>query len=324
MKPERRHELQTNTLAASLGGMPEWLRQNALRIVIILAIALLTYSAVQFRNNSRLRRQADAAQSLTTLRQRVRAISAIYYDQSQAMTQQELALRRDGYADSAQSTFDEVIADTDESDPAFRAQAYLLHGDLNWTLANLPMLPAAATQPSLRVRQSSQELLDGAARDYQRVIDDYPEQTLARDSALFGLAAVAEDRAAFDDAAQRYQQIMNDDSFPQSLRDAAKTKLADLDKMRKPIYFGLYPRPTTQPTTLAAQSPSPQSPGPQPGAIPSAEESGALPPGIAAPAGPGPTTEPDFMQPQPLLGPAVPIPSSPSNEPATTNPTGMP
>jgi hypothetical protein len=179
MKPERRHQLQTNTLATSLGGMPEWLRQNVLTIIIVVAVGILTYSAIQFHNNSRLRRQANAEQSLTTLRQRVRAISVIYYRPQEAMSQQELAVQRDALADSAQSMFDEVIADTDESDVALRAQAYLLHGDLNWTLANLPMLPAATTQPNLRVTQSPQELLQGAQRDYQRVIDDYSDQTLA-------------------------------------------------------------------------------------------------------------------------------------------------
>jgi hypothetical protein len=338
MKAERRHQLQTNTLAASLGGFPEWLRQNVWRIVIVVAVAVLAYSAVQFRNNARVRREMDAAQSLTMLRQRVRAINSYYFNPTQAMSEQELAAQRNGLADSAQSMFDEVIADTDEAEPALRAQAYLLHAELNWTLANLPTLPASTTQPSLRVPQSQPELLAAAAHDYQLVIDDYPEQTLARASALFGLAAIAEDRAAFREAAQQYQQIMNDDTLPQSLRGAAKSRLAQVATMRKPVFFGFYP-PATQPTTLAAQAstqptaiqaeggppselgpilPGTETNGFNPGAPPQepAAQSGAQ----GLPSGAEPTTEPSFLPEKPLLGPTVPIPSGPSNEPATTGP----
>jgi hypothetical protein len=341
MKAERRHQLQANTLAAGLGGFPEWLRQNAWRIVIVLAVAVLAYSAVQFRNNARIRRELDAAQSLTMLRQRVRAISGRFYNPQQGMSEQELAAQRNGLADSAQSMFDQVIADTDESQPALRAQAYLLHAELNWTLANLPNLPASTTQPALRVPQSPGELLVAAAHDYQQVIDDYPEQTLARASALFGLAAIAEDHGAFGPAAQQYQQIMKDDTLPQSLRDAAKSRLAQIATMRKPVFFGFYP-PTTQPTTLAARAttqPMAEQTGQAEGQPPS--DTGAILPGLepsesnpgaipqeppaqsgaqGPPSGAEPTTEPSFLPEKPLLGPAVPIPSGPGNEPATTGP----
>lgn len=297
MKAQRRHELQTNTLARNIGGAPEWLRQNATTMILVVAAAVLGYSIFRFRANARVQRQLTAVQSLATLRGKVHSIGEVYAQMS--MSDMQRAELRAGMTEEAQTAFDAVTSNTDDSEAALRAMAYLEHGNLNWTLANLPALPASATQPALAVREPAQDLLDAAASDYQHVVDHYPDQTMAKASALFGLAAVAENQRDFDGATKHYQQIVDDASLPQMLRDSAKQRMHELDSLRRPQFFGVYPRPTpsTRPTSGPA-GPSPFVPAPT---------------GLGPPA-PGAEEPPTLLQGPLQLGPSVP--------PTTTEPAG--
>jgi hypothetical protein len=128
---------------------------------------------------------------------------------------------------------------------------------LNWTLANLPPLPGAATRPTLQLPQPQQEYLDQAAQAYDQVLQKYPKQSLAVVSAHFGLAAIAENRGDWDTARQQYEAVTKLKEASQAFRDQASTRLNELDKLKAPVLLAPATEPTTQastPTTQASES----------------------------------------------------------------------
>jgi hypothetical protein len=62
-------------------------------------------------------------------------------------------------ASDISTQLDQVFDNTTESsDPAMRARAWTLRGDFYWTLANLPAMPGAATQPALAMITSDAQM----------------------------------------------------------------------------------------------------------------------------------------------------------------------
>jgi hypothetical protein len=140
----------------------------------------------------------------------------------------------------------------DPADARVRAEALVTRGDLNWALANLPVLPGAATQPALTLPQSSAEALQSAEDAWQQVIQKYPDQMMPAVTAMFGLAAVAENRAQWDIAKAQYNAILQRADIPQSFKTAAALRLQALVRLSEPLFTGTL---TTQPTTAPATQP---------------------------------------------------------------------
>jgi hypothetical protein len=163
-----------------------------------------------------------------------------------------------------QATVTGTVSDviTKAEDPAVKARALVVRGDLNWAIANLPELPGAATQPALRPDPPADDLLRQASEAYSAAIgvSGASPQTVA--AARLGLAAVAEDHGDWTAAKEQLQAVADaTDPTAAALAATAKEQLADLPSLEKPSY--LAPPSgvpvTTQPaTTQATTKPSSQ------------------------------------------------------------------
>ena len=66
-----------------------------------------------------------------------------------------------------------VSRDAASDDVVLRSQALLTKADLYWALANLPEIPGATTQPSLRFSETREALLNQAEATYQQALQSY-------------------------------------------------------------------------------------------------------------------------------------------------------
>jgi tetratricopeptide (TPR) repeat protein len=250
MKAERRHELQTNTLAKALQDLPLYLRFHGNKIlvgVIVLCVLVLLF---RHRMNSAKENSQLSATGLTSARM---GVNQLRVSDQMLPTEIARAEQRRTISNSVSQSIDDILNNTsDPDDAAIRAQALLLRGDLNWELANLPKLAGASTMPALALPQEPSQYLDTAAAAYEQVLSQYNDQKMAKGSALFGLAAIAENRGNWDNAIERYQAITKDEAIPQSFRNLAQQRLAMIPQIRKPVYIGTFSstQPTTEPSTM--------------------------------------------------------------------------
>ena len=153
--------------------------------------------------------------------------------------------------------------------PAVKARALVVRGDLAWAVANLPELPGAATQPTLRLDPPSDVLLGQSADAYKAALDTAGADKESASAARLGLAAVAENRGDWAAARQQLQAVADDKDGVAVLSQAARSQLAELPTFERPMYLAppagieLPPLPaamgparpstmsTTQPTTMA-------------------------------------------------------------------------
>jgi hypothetical protein len=151
----------------------------------------------------------------------------------------------------------DALDKSDTSDSAVRAQALIVQGDLNFALADMPDLPGATTQPSLRPDISKTDLLANAQAAYSQVLSDYPNDSYALAAARFGLAAVAEDLAnagstpdpsQWDTARQQYQAVIDDPNAPSAYKVYANARLSMLSDLQQRLAIGV-PPPGAKPTT---------------------------------------------------------------------------
>lgn len=251
MKSERRHELHTNSLAQALSHAPEFLREHGskvlLGIIIVLLIAILVHQRTR-----RSREELDSGWANITAA-RI-AIGRLGMLPAQVKSPTDLVNLRRQVVESASSALTAVVG---SDNPQLAAAAYLLRGDLNWTLANLPELPEAATQPSLKLEGSSQEYLGRADEAYQKVIRVYADQTLSVSNARFGLAAIAENKRDWAAARTTYEAIKNDPKTIPSYKTLADLKIAALGVIESPVYIAPTSQPAPAPAPAAAPTTAP-------------------------------------------------------------------
>src|SRR5262249_11421835 len=94
-----------------------------------------------------------------------------------------------------------------------QGEGQLALGEYYWALANYPIPPEAATQPSLRPELSQEELLNKAEEYYGKAGKEQTAQPYLAARARLGLAAVAETRAYVQDRASGYK--VSGDKNPQ-------------------------------------------------------------------------------------------------------------
>jgi hypothetical protein len=147
------------------------------------------------------------------------------------------------------------VVNSTDADDQMRAEAFVLRGDMYWYLANLPPLPGSNSEPTLRLSESTDTLLQKSADSYQQVIKDpaFAKQHEQINTAHLGLAAIAENRADWTAAERELKAVIDDPDAVSVLADQAKLQMIGLDTLKKPLYVvppsGLE-APATMPTTM--------------------------------------------------------------------------
>lgn len=291
MKAERRHELQTNTLALWLRWRaPEVWAKYGTHILLGIIIVLLAFVLGRHLINKPTEEANRAAELLAQARDQIREIS-----------------EGNKSIGDARSTLTLIQTAMEQSKrPEVQSEAEIAMGDYYWALFNSPTPPGAETRPVEVPEESPEQLLDKAEKNYLAAMKDGTGRPYVATRARFGLAAVAEARgfdamrkAGFkggdsgpywDKAREQYLAIENDDTAPQTLKDEAKWHLEQLKEVSRPIWVAPLP-----PTTAASG--------------PSTQETGLLPDGIKGLQG---LLAPDALKPMPQTRPTT----GPTTKPA--------
>jgi hypothetical protein len=266
MKAERRHELKQNSLVKKLEDLPRYKQWGTRAMLGVILLAMLIFGW-RYRQSAEAARVDSARDSLAAGQEALLRLKDTALQLAEGTDPASVAnLRMDSFADGINEVGD-AITNAGDNNPMLVASALLCRGDLNFELANIPPLPGAATRPSLQPDQSEPDLLNAAADAYTKVLQDYPDDLPNVTQARFGLAAVAEDRAQSDpmnwDKAKSYFQAILDSAAPELFKDQARTQLALLPNLQKPLALDLFPEieapstmPSTEPTIMGPAAPT--------------------------------------------------------------------
>jgi hypothetical protein len=219
---------------------------------------------IRWRMNATAEKQVTVTNDLATARASVQRLG----NMSLMGPPEQLATQRSKTIDEINAAIDSIATNASSSDAALQARALLTRGDLYWTLANMPEIPGASTQPSLRLARTSEEYLAEAEKAYQSVVTNFANQSESVLAANFGLAAIAENRHNWDDARKIYEQIKGSNA-EQMYRDLAEARLKLLPQIQQPVLVGelttkpagltpLVMAPATQPTAQPTTAPTTQ------------------------------------------------------------------
>ena len=262
MKAERRHELQTNSLARFLENLPLYFRFHFGKVLLGLLIFVLLIVLIRQRMTTGNVARQQTATALGDVRRLLNELQIVDLTRP---TPELRAEDRKRFASQIDGAIDEIIANTDDGpeDAPTRAEALVARGDLNWIMANLPEVPGAATQPTLGMPKAPDEYLADAATAYEQVLRQYPDRPMSALTAEFGLASIAENQEKWDVARAHYETILKKPDAPQVFREWAMTRMNLLASLREPVYMGSFgtPPPTTLPETIAAPASATQPAG---------------------------------------------------------------
>jgi hypothetical protein len=248
MKAERRHELKSNSLVQSLKLFPEAVKQYQSQIALVVVLIALAIVLLRYRLSAAEQRLNEAQESLSIASddlQRLQSTAPV----PGADMQMVMKEREDFFSEGLQRA-DEAFQKAPDSKAALKAQALILKGDFNFNMANLPDLPGAATQPSLRPSEGEENLLSKASDAYTQVLQNYASEKFAVAAAHFGLAAVAENKGAWDAAKAQYQAI-SDGNAETPYKNLASARLALIPELALPVAVDL---PATQPAAATRAS----------------------------------------------------------------------
>jgi tetratricopeptide (TPR) repeat protein len=255
MKTERRHELKTNSLARWLEEIPELFRRHGNKILLGITFICLAVILVRYRTQQA---EDDRNTASTNLNAAEAAIDDLTVSSMRVLGDQGLmAQARDNDVQEAESGLE--IALRMAPDSQMKAEAYLARGNLNWSLANYPALPAAATQPALAMKKTSDEYLTAAQSAYSEVlIDPLSENHHALTGARLGLAAIAENRGDWDTANHYYQQVSDDPATDPTFKEYAQARAKTLDSLKHPVLLanGVQELPQPEPMLGPVAPPS--------------------------------------------------------------------
>lgn len=261
MKAERRHELQTNSLAQFLSDLPLYIRFHGNKILIGVIVVCLLVLLIRYRMSTAEQARQMTIGSLTSARSGIEQLKLV--DRMQSADPAGRVKQRIDLSRQVATAIDQILQSTsDPDDAAVRAEAYVARGDLNWSLANLPEVPGAATQPSLAMPNPPEQYLKQAEDAYQQVLGAYPNQRMAKISALLGLAAIEENRGNWDRATEIYNRMLKDDAISRQFKEMARVRLSIMPQLRTPVYLGSFS--STQPATAPAAATTATLPATQP------------------------------------------------------------
>jgi hypothetical protein len=253
MKAERRHELQENTLAHVLSNFPLYLSIYAGRILTVLLIVVLGFLLLRYRAQSKQQQFETTRINLASAREATYQLNGLV---GGFRAPAEMAQLRGSLLKEANAALDATLANADTE--TIKAEATVARGDLYWTAANLPDLPGAATQPALALPQPREELLSAAESAYQQVVSGFPNEQLARATALMGLGAIAENRRKFDEAEAYYKQLKDGPNTPDLFKALAESRIQQIPLISKERRLVTATQPSTQPATLPSSIAVPQ------------------------------------------------------------------
>ncbi len=242
MKSQRRRELKANSLIWTLQGLPQTIKKYQSQVALGVVLVALAIMLIQYRYRTAQQRLEDATNSLGNAADDLQTLQREFLDLDHD-PRLFMKVREETYLEGLQQA-DVVLQKAPDSQVQMRAQALLDKGDLNFEMANFPDLPGAATQPSLSPAESRQTLLANASDAYLQALHSYDSQKPVAAAAHFGLAAVAEDRAADGDPSQwdaakaQYQAVIDGDA-DQPIKALAKQRLDLLAQLRVPTTLDL-------------------------------------------------------------------------------------
>lgn len=258
MKAERRHQLQQSDLAKVITKAPSFWQESGGKLLAGVIVVLVIVILVQYRMRTKRQGIVQATQEITNARRINEEIQQLAL--FAGAPAQELATRRRVSFNEANDALTRAMQASDE--PRFQAEALLAKGDLNWSLAMLPPIPGAATQPHLGVKDPK-DLLANAAEAYQAVLNNFPDQKHAAIAARFGMAAVHENRHEWDAAKAQYEKLALDAKDIPSYQTLAAARLNALAEISTPVITGtpatmpdIPPAPGTQPVPDILRPPS--------------------------------------------------------------------
>ncbi len=256
MKAERRHELQTNSLALWLQiRLPEIWQKYGNHILLGLIIVVGAYWFARWRVEAPKKARAQATQVLGIVNQNITGL-------------RRMSVNPEDVADVPQRISD-ALNTSDDKD--IQALAHALLGEYHWTLASMPQ--GLTTQPA---RISPDELYRKADENFRNALAAGSRQPDILARAHFGRAMIAEQQAfekargqqfkadpakepLWQVARAAYQAVAdNPDMYP-VLREEAKLKISELEKMQKPVWIGKV-NPTTVPVTMPSGPLGPEAP----------------------------------------------------------------
>lgn len=281
MDSSRRHELEQNSLYRALTRLPAFAADYGAYILLGIAIVVAVYFYFSTRTTAAQReREAEAIgiYSMGTTIENARGYRETVARFGSAITSDEivrvlanLSADFEGYA---------MLPATSER-PGIRARALRLRGDFNWTLAGFEiLLPTSAQGPTTQTASTApaspsvvdaEPYLAAAETAYREVVSTYPRETSDVLVALFGMAAVAEQRGQFEAAGEHYDAILARAEVTDGVKALARQRKNLLDLLALNPRLAR-PMPATLPATLPSSQPATQ-PQSEPEATPSTEPS---------------------------------------------------
>lgn len=283
MDSHRRHELEHNSLYQALQRVPGLLVDYGSYVLLGLAVVVALYFFFRTRSTAVQQEREAEAVGLYSMAETVDAAQQ-FRRLSGFMSSEEVAARHSDLASNFEAY--SLLPATSQR-PGVRSRALRLRGDFGWTLATYPKprpagvgpstqpatAPATApttqraTAPAPTTQPSQAEVWLGEAEAaYREVVEKYPGETADNLAALFGLAAIAEERGLFEDAARHYEALIARADASEGVKNLARQRkrllgiLAMNPRLAKSLPPATLPaaQPTTLPTTLPTEQPSAQ------------------------------------------------------------------
>ena len=259
MKAERRHELQTNSLALWLRWrLPQIWQQHGTKILLGLILVALMILVIRWRLNAPKLAYTRAEQALSQADQiMIRIRSGDTAHETDA-----LKLVKSGQLPAL------VKNALDESDkPLIQARSYNLLGDYYYSLAIRRISPDDATTRPFQT-DVSDKVLQQAKENYDKALEVKTDQPDLSARAHIGLGVIAISRAfqlsvekqKWDNeqwriAREQFEAVANDTKAPMVFQEYAKGYLRAIKEAQNPVLVksdGTPPRipPTSQPTAV--------------------------------------------------------------------------
>jgi hypothetical protein len=144
---EKKGKLDDLDLATGIDRLPEFWNRHGNKVLIGITIVALGYALWSFRHNSAIAARENNERSLASARELLIELRTVPL--GSLTSDQYSSTRKRIYSDATTYLMD-VLGRSEDS--SLLAQALLLRGDLNYTLANMPETDDAATRPSCSAR----------------------------------------------------------------------------------------------------------------------------------------------------------------------------
>jgi hypothetical protein len=237
MKSERRHELQTNSLALWLRWKgPEYWEKHGSKVLLVLVLIALGVVLIKWRIEAPKTAAIQAGNELAAARSLL----------------QDFRLRMISNADAGDIPVHVKNALVLSDKPEVQAQAYNLRGEYEWILATAP--PESTSRPTTAIEQAQAEHLKSAQDDYEKTLSvkDAPADLLA--TAQISLGKIEEQlggeemskagqkltpgaEAHFAKAKQHYDAVINSPNMLQLQKEFARVYATELEKLQKPVWI---------------------------------------------------------------------------------------